>query len=110
VNSANSPECNGLAVRYAQMLGLPITGGSDNHCADTMQFKKLSGVVFERPLRDIHDYVNAILNRKPFKVHTQPENMVWHEDTKIHTPVQIHGENDRIIQGNITRFLQCGEF
>ena len=110
VNSDNSPECNGLAVRYAKMLGLPITGGSDNHCADTMQFKKLSGVVFETPLRDIHDYVSAILNRKPFKVHAQPEDMIWHEDTKIHTPVKIHGEDDRVIQGDIKRFLRNGEF
>lgn len=110
VNSANSPECNALAVRYAQMLGLPITGGSDNHCADTMQFEKLSGVVFEKPLHDIHDYVSAILNHTPFKVHAQQEHTIPYEKAEIHLPVKIHGENDCIIQGDIKSFLHSGKF
>lgn len=110
VNSANSPEANALAVRYAKMLGLPITGGSDNHCADTMQFDRLSGVVFETPLHTVHDYVQAIRERASFKVHCAAENITHYENAVIHLPVQIHGENDCIIQGDIKHFLRSGEF
>ena len=110
VNSANSLESNGLAMRYAKLLGLPVTGGSDNHCADNMRYDRLAGVAFDKPLESIHDYVDAILERKPFSLHAQPENMLWREDMAPSLPVEIRGEGDQVIQGDINHFLKTGQF
>lgn len=111
VNACNSPESNGMAVRYARQLGLPITGGSDNHCADTMRPEKLAGVAFDHPLQTIQDYVDAILQRKDtFEVYARPENLVWHEEARPSLPVEIRGEGDRVIEGDILRFLKTGQF
>ena len=109
VNSANSPECNGLAVRYAALLGLPVTAGSDNHCAETMRLEKLSGVAFEKPLLSIRDYVSAILEKMPCGVHAQPENLVWREEAVPRLPVEFRGEGDQVIPGDIIHFLKTGE-
>ena len=68
-NAGNEPEWNSLALRYAQVTGKPMTAGSDNHNADNMQPDKLAGVAFDAPLRDIRDYVDAILNARPFALH-----------------------------------------
>ena len=68
-NAGNEPDWNRLAMRYAKIIGLPVTAGSDNHCADTMQPGRLAGVCFDKPLEDIQGYVAAILNRQTFSLH-----------------------------------------
>lgn len=108
INSDNSPESNGMAIRYAQRLGLPITAGSDNHCADTMRPEKMAGVIFAQPLKSIHDYVDAILRRTPFSVHAQPEHLQWYDGAQLSSPVEIRGKRDEILPGDIMRFLQTG--
>jgi len=76
-NAGNEPEWNSLALRYAQVTGKPMTAGSDNHNADAMQPDKLAGVAFDAPLRDIGDYVNAILNNQPFALHIPCPAQPW---------------------------------
>ncbi len=86
-NCGNEPQWNTLALRYAAKHGLPVTAGSDNHHVSTMRKENLGGVVFDRPLNSIHDYVDAILNRKPFRLHvpfTAPE---WTEKIQPELPV-----------------------
>jgi len=68
-NAGNEPDWNSLALRYAQVIGKPMTAGSDNHNADAMGPGKLAGVAFDAPLRDIRDYVNAILDNRSFALH-----------------------------------------
>ena len=79
VNTANEPRWNSLALRYAELIGLPVTAGSDNHCADTMGPERLAGVVFDEPLEDIGGYVSAILERKPFALHLPGPVEPWTE-------------------------------
>ena len=46
------------AIAYAKEHGLPMTAGSDIHCADLFG----GGVAFCTPLRDVADYCSRILN------------------------------------------------
>lgn len=110
VNCGNPDEENALAVRYAQRLQLPMTGGSDNHCVDTMVSERLSGVVFDHPLNSIHDYVDAILQKKPFGVHASEERLHWPEGFKLHLPVEIRDRNDAAMEGDVMRFLETGRW
>ena len=79
VNVGNDPRWNSLAMRYAEIIGLPITAGSDNHCADTMQPEKLAGVAFDQPLENVGDYVSAILEKRPFGLHVPYVCEKWTE-------------------------------
>ncbi len=110
VNAGNAVPWNGLATRYAQRLGLPMTGGSDNHCAATMEKEPLAGVIFDHPLSSIHDYVDAIRNHKPFGVYAQPENLQWPTGYTPSLPVEIRGKHDEILQGDIMKFLETGNW
>ena len=76
-NAANEPRWNSLALRYAEVIGLPVTAGSDNHCADTMRPEKLAGVTFERPLNGIGDFVSAILGKRPFGLRLPAPGAPW---------------------------------
>ena len=109
VNSDNSAECNGMGLRYAALLGLPVTAGSDNHCAETMKPELLSGVVFDHPLTDVHDYVRAIRQKEPFQIHGGPR-MEWNETIQPHTPVEFRGPDDRVFSSDLLRFMKTGAF
>jgi len=76
-NAGNEPEWNSLALRYAQVTGKPMTAGSDNHNANTMWPNRLAGVAFDAPLRGIGDYVDAILNARPFALHIPCPAQPW---------------------------------
>lgn len=90
-NAGNQKDWNILGIRYAQILGLPVTAGSDNHHADRMNTENLAGVVLDRPLTGIGDYVRIILERRPISLHlpyrvpdwsekVQPERRVFRHD------------------------------
>ncbi len=82
-NSGNEMNWNILAMRYAQVVGKPVTAGSDNHCADFMKKENLAGVILDQPLRCIQDYVDVILKRKPIRLHLPAPLPPW---TKEITP------------------------
>ena len=79
-NAANEPRWNSLAMRYAALTGLPVTAGSDSHCADTMRPDRLAGVTFPQPLAGIQDFVSAILTPRPFGLHLPCPAAEWTED------------------------------
>lgn len=54
------PEFNERAVAYAKKYNLPMTAGSDQHDTDMLW----GGMVFSRKLSDVHDFAQAVLNRK----------------------------------------------
>jgi len=85
-NAGNEMPWNILAMQYARRVNLPVTAGSDNHRAESMQRKNLAGVVFDRPLRDIHDYVAAILQRRPFRLHLPGPVPPWTGDIRPDLP------------------------
>ncbi len=49
---------NSMAEKYAEAYGLCRTAGSDNHGAE--RAKRLAGVEFETPLRDVADFAARV--------------------------------------------------
>lgn len=56
------PEFDTKAVEYARQHDLPQTAGSDNHDTNMLG----GGIAFEKPLITVHDYIDAIKNRRPY--------------------------------------------
>lgn len=94
-NAANSPENDALAVRYAGVLGLPVTAGSDIHKTHHWQDDEMMGVVFDRPLASARDYVSAILEKRPFGLKVPPGRGQWRDGLYISLPVDIRDAMDR---------------
>lgn len=62
-NAANervNPRFNADAVKYAKEYGLPMTGGTDSHNVKNI----VSGMIFERRLDSITDYMQAVYNHE----------------------------------------------
>ena len=87
-NAGNDPRWNSLAMRYADVVGLPKTAGSDNHHAEAMRPEKLAGVAFDRPLESIHDYVAAILEGRSFGLYTPCPAPQWTPEITPDLPVR----------------------
>lgn len=58
-NAGDPNSSNSLAGQFARANGIPVTGGSDNHCADR---PPASGMAFHQRLRNAGDYARAIRN------------------------------------------------
>ena len=59
-NCGNRDEAmNERAKWYAAQYGLPVTAGSDNH---HLSAAKLSGIITQRPLETVFDYIEAVKN------------------------------------------------
>lgn len=107
-NCGNKPDWNTLGWRYAQLSGLPVTAGSDNHHADRMCRENLAGVAFDSPLGSIHDYVRAIRQRMPFRPVTPIEVPEWTRDVLPELPVEWLDENERPVGIDTIRALENG--
>ncbi len=104
-NAANRPENDILAVRYAKALGLPVTAGSDIHQVNMHLDGEMMGVVFDRPLSSIHDYVKAIRGKEPFKVKAPSGRGEWREGTDILLPVEMRDRMDKVIRRDVRELL-----
>ncbi len=91
-NAGNETRWNTLAMRYARIVGKPITAGSDNHWADVMQKERLGGVILEQPLTCIQDYVDVILKRKPLELYLPAPIPPWTQDITPDLPALWLGE------------------
>ncbi|MDR0496885.1 MAG: PHP domain-containing protein [Treponema sp.] len=60
-NSGNDRFSDALAWSFAQKLKIPVTAGSDIHCAADIQADIVFGVYLDRKLESIADYVKLIL-------------------------------------------------
>ena len=109
-NAANEPRWNSLAARYAEIIGLPVTAGSDNHCADTMLPEKLAGVIVEKPLGDIADYVSAILGRKRFDLRLPFPLEPWTPQITPDLPAEWLDQEGRNTGENVVNILTNGKF
>lgn len=108
VNAANDPAWNTLALRYAELLRLPVTAGSDNHCAALMTADSLAGVVLDKPLTCIGDFVQTILQRRPMAIRCSASCHAPLDLSTITLPVDIRGAQDQPMAGDIRRFLSTG--
>ena len=104
-NAANRPENDILAVRYAKALGLPATAGSDIHHVDTYPEEEMMGVVFDRPLSSIHDYVKAIREKQPFHVKVPAGRGAWREGADLRLPVEIRDDMDKVVRRDVGQLL-----
>ena len=107
-NAGNRPEWNILGMRYAQLSPLPITSGSDKHHANQMTREKLGGVAFDRPLNDIHDYVDAILRREPFRILVPVALPEWTEAVRPELPVEWLDAKNKPMQVDTIAALKHG--
>ena len=60
-NASRSDAFNGYGKTYAEMMGLPMTAGSDIHKVDS---SRLCGVALAEKLTCSEDYARAVLERK----------------------------------------------
>ena len=65
-NANNKPEADVTAQLYAKKNHLVMVAGGDVHFCGHVPPERKAGVRFEQPLESAQDYVEAILQRKPF--------------------------------------------
>lgn len=94
-NGGNSPHCDAWALRYGQKKGFPITAGTDIHHIHQRKDEELMGVVFDKPLATVSDYVQAIRQGLPFGVKAPAGRGAWEGDLRLGCPVDIRDENDK---------------
>ncbi|MCH5286750.1 MAG: PHP domain-containing protein [Christensenellaceae bacterium] len=94
-NAGNQQHWNILGMRYAQVRGLPITAGSDNHSAEWMNPSNLAGVAFEHPLRSVDDYVRAIREQQPMRPFLPQELPAWTSALEPDLPVIWHDREEK---------------
>lgn len=110
VNTANAPTWNALAKRYSQLLGLPVTVGSDNHHVSTMDRSNLGGIVLDEPLTDICDLVSIILAGQQPGLHIPVPMPEWTPDIPIDRPAGLFGRRDQLLTTDVARFLKDEAF
>lgn len=108
VNTANVPLWNTLALRYAQVLGLPVTAGSDNHHIATMSRDNLAGVIFDQPLSSIQDFVTAVREKQSFGIHVPCDVPPWSSNILPDRPTGLFGSEDQLLTEDISHFLRNG--
>jgi len=108
VNMGNQQPWNQLAIRYASLLGLPVTAGSDNHHADRMTPDKLAGVILDQPLTSIHDYVSILRNKVPFRLHIPVPIPPWTPDIRPDLPCVWHDRQENDADVDVPALLERG--
>ena len=85
-NAANKPNMNALGYEYACKLDVPMSAGSDIHF---FYDGAKGGMMFDRRLTSIEDYVNAFMNREGTPVILEDGKVQRVLDTKEQT-VPLH--------------------
>ncbi len=57
-------EYDNMAVAYAEKYHFPMTAGSDQHSTEML----FGGMVFDRKLKDIRDFINAVMSREAVRM------------------------------------------
>ncbi len=90
-NAGNWPEHDVQAYRWAEKNRRLMTAGSDIHSAKQYDDGDLMGVVFDRPLRDIRDYADAIRASRVSSLRV-PAGRLEGELTLPQKRVYLHGQ------------------
>ena len=72
-NAANSANMNALAFEYCTKLDLPMTSGSDIHF---YRDDNLGGMLFEKRIHSVADYVEAVKKRTGIPVSVAPDGKI----------------------------------
>ena len=79
-NAGNDPLDDARAWRYGKDLGLPMTAGSDNHHSPR---EILFGVLLEKRLTSIEDYVKIIRRRQTIELYVPAERLELPDDAQV---------------------------
>lgn len=94
-NAGNPYEQNRMAYRYAKEHGITMTAGSDIHEAGFTGNGNVYGMVFDKPLNSIADFVAAIKKGVGFSLHVPKAQLEWRGGTSNHLPIFIFDRENR---------------
>ena len=79
-NAGNDPMDDARAMLFGRERGLLMTAGSDNHHSPA---KEVYGVLLEKRLTGIQDYVDVILRREPIGLKVPEDRFRWQPEFEI---------------------------
>ncbi len=92
-NAGNTEKEDGLAVLYAQGRGKFVSAGSDVHWVGHRKPEETLAVVFSEPLRDVKDYVNAVLTNREHTLRLMPNRgKAYPAPAQLDLPCTVYGE------------------
>jgi hypothetical protein len=107
-NGGNSEQSyDALAWAYAKKLKLPVTAGSDIHCAGDIRPETAFGIYLDKKMETIEDYVKAIRSNAIQGLRTPPGRCDFHGDETVRLPVDIRDSRDRSTRMDITQLLKA---
>ncbi len=92
-NFGNPPEQDILAYNFCRDRGITMTSGTDIHNKVVLN-DATTGMVFEKPLESINDYVAAIKSGKGFTPLIAPERRGPIESATMHLPTYLYDEKN----------------
>ena len=104
-NAGNVAAQDVLAYHYAGKEGMSMTSGSDIHRSSSAAFGCF-GMVFNKPLKTIYDYVHAVKNREGYRLITSPERMGWSKDCYNKLPINLFDEAGKSRPVTFDRLMQ----
>ncbi|MDR1025464.1 MAG: PHP domain-containing protein [Treponema sp.] len=111
-NAGNhEPYYDALALRYAAMLGLPLSAGSDIHHVDQAEEGNLYGVYLEQKLESAADFAAIIKNgglRRPGDLKVERDRLESGGDERIDVPLKILDRNERVKSRDFWGFCEQG--
>ena len=92
-NNGNPENQDILAYNFCKDRGITMTSGTDLHFIDDLE-GSCGGMLFEKPIETIFDYVNAIKSGKGFMPIIPENRKVMREDTVNELPMTLFDENN----------------
>lgn len=87
INTANAPEQDALAVRYAQAFDKPITCGNDIHSLSSLNPAAMGATGTTRRLTSSRDFAEYILSRQQLTLRVPPQRGQWADGIRPNLPV-----------------------
>ena len=91
---------NAAKAIYAKKIGKPIVAGTDVHNALDVPHCNLYGVYFEKRLKSVMDFVDAVCNYEIAGIKADQSRFDTYGTKAIKIPVDIRDENDKVTNGN----------
>ena len=98
--------CDALAYAYAQKLRLPVTSGSDVHSAYEVRDRVVMGVLLEKKMESITDYVSAIRGGTIAGLRVSPKHFTLRGNEYVYLPVEIRDANDKVTGKTLDEFFE----
>ena len=105
-NGPNERSFDALAAAYARKIKVPATAGSDIHRALDAGPYTAFGVVLDRKIENISDYVRAIRSNTIKSLHMPKGRCDLQGDEQVRLPVDIRDSMDRSTGEKLEKFLE----